>query len=164
MTNDFDELLRKALEYVKKHGTLPPALTSSSTGRLTKREENEEFLNMSMEQKVASIAEYKAQRYRRRWIPNAIKDQIDMTDSKEVAMWKAVNFKQRFPFLKNPEMVDHMTGTVLFTYRVAHGVQVTDIDASEEPMVGQVIDFERIRIVWVEMVDIVNRTWKEIES
>ena len=162
---DMNELIQKMLEYRERNGHLPPELTGRGEKR-TKQEENEDFLSMSVEQKAAYINEFKKERYKRRWVPNKIKPEIDMSDENEVRMWRAINFKQRFPYLsKPPEQKDYLiASTILFTYRVGHGIQVLNVDGSEDPVIGQVLDLERPRVVWVELIDVVDRVWKEIET
>ena len=77
-------------------------------------------------------------------------------------MWKGINRRQQFPFLRNEETRTSMYGTVILNDRVVHGVQITNIDTSEDPTIGMVVDYAKAEAVWVMLVNVTDRVWMPI--
>lgn len=156
-----DKILEQLREYIRKHGAPPKELLQKQE-KLTKEEYNSYFLSLPVTQQIEEINAYKKNRWKMGRVPSYIMGEIDMSDDKEVRMWKAIDRKRRFPFLKNAEAKDYMHGTVIFKDRVAHGVQITNLDASGSPTMGTALDYNLARLVWVELLSVSNRTWQEV--
>jgi hypothetical protein len=64
----------------------------------------------TIQEQVRRVNYYKRNRYRNKRVPNYIAGEIDLSDDREVARWKAIEFHQRHPHLKNVPQAESMTG------------------------------------------------------
>jgi hypothetical protein len=86
---------------------------------------------------------------------------IDLEDKQEVGMYKSIDRKMRFPFLTNePEATKLTDQRVQLKKRFLYGMLVYNISTAEGITVGQV-SLSR-RTIWVELIDVSERLWKEI--
>lgn len=156
-------------------------MTRIKTDVETARDWNEVFILLPVEAQALIIRIAKEKRgpwYLPKW---AIDAGIDQNDKREVRMYKAIAYHQRYPYLRNePERPqDQASGqTILLSrYRALRGWTVYGIDRSDEPVVGYIsltqefydqdgddlTKTEVERIKWVELIDQKDRVWKIIE-
>lgn len=81
------------------------------------------YLMQTTEVQAAIINDRKKYRWRDKHVPSYIRDEIDMTDVREVKTWESIDHTQRYPFLRHKAPDQYPTkGTVQVGREIFHGV------------------------------------------
>ncbi len=124
--------------------------------------DNDVFALLPKEIQIKLINELKANR--RGYLPKwAVKLGIDLTDKKEVAMYKAIQKRSMYPYLKNEEVKDYQDNQRVLLKKRAIYTTVYNITESGGETVGYVIPSIYSKdTVMVKLVSLINRTWIKI--